>query len=518
MRIGNKETLTESFNKFLKEEDKKISSLSDEELSNLYKDLIKKMDEHKWYPEFKSLPEIEAELEGRGIDVLSFYPEDKIYESFEPIQYWGSKNQYGYSVRQLKIDYNNKTYAVGSFKQSVDKKVSNKAISEKIEELRAMGFREETKESLHEEDKYVVYQRGGMLGDQHDLEDKVFDSKEEAQKALKSWKDSYGKNKSYYKPEGNVSKYKGKTPRQIKDEYRNGSLTEDDEQCIDIQYILDNYEYPPDVEPEEMFNNDPDSSYFKVVRDANEASKFNYQSDYWGSADGYQEEMVGLLEELENYIVDGTTLCMYDGDTEIKFKVTGVAIDKQYNSISHAKILFKEVGTVKESARLNEFYSENKKERKIPFGLKDEKSQDVINGVVGQLSDGMWENSPGMERYWKFTDGTDGNGNIIVYDGYVSVDEYAGMNRYGGKKYNTKWIYSAFSNMDDTAVKKYFAAKIKQIVKEEGLEWNRNNTQPCEYLDYRSGVTVRDAYRVYDRLLGRIDRITDEPPVSDEEE
>ena len=334
----------------------------------------------------------------------------------------------------------NKTYAVGSFKQSVDKKVTNKAISEKIEELKAMGFKEETRESLHE----------------------------------------------------------------------------DDEQCIDIQYILDNYEYPPEVEPEEVFNSNPDSSYFKVVRDANEASKFNYQSDYWGSADGYQEEMVGLLEELENYIVDGTTLCMYDDGAEIKFKVTGVAIDKQYNSISHAKILFKEVGTVQESARLNEFYSENKKERKIPFGLKDEKSQDVINGVVGQLSDGMWENSPGMERYWKFTDGTDGNGNIIVYDGYVSVDEYAGMNRYGTKRYNTKWIYSAFSRMDDTAVKKYFATKIKQIVKEEGLEWNRNNTQPCEYLDYHSGVTVRDAYRVYDRLLGRADRITDEPPVEEE--
>lgn len=399
MRIGNKETLTESFNKFLKEEDKKISSLSNK---------------------------------------------SKIHESFEPIQYWGSKNQYGYSVRQLKIDYTNKTYAVGSFKQSVDKKVTNKAISEKIEELKMMGFKEETEESLHEED----------------------------------------------------------------------------EQCIDIQYILDDYEYPPEIEPEEMFNSDPDSSYFKVVRDAHEAEKFNYQSDYWGSADSYQEEMVGLLEELENYIVDGTTLCMYDDGAEIKFKVTGVAIDKQYNSISHAKILFKEVGTVKEGS-LNEdtpLNYEDKKPRLIPIGLSDDKSKDVINAVVGQMSDGMWENSPGMERYWKFTDGLDNKGNIVVYDGYERRDQYAGMNRYGTKRYTPHWSYSAFSKMDDTAVKKFFANKIKQIVKEEGLEWNRNNTQPCEYLDYDSGVTVRDAYRVYDKLLGRVDRITDEPPVSDEEE
>ena len=512
MRIDKKETLTESFNRFLKEnDDNKIDfhKMSDEEISNLYADLVKKMDEHKWYPEFKSLPEIEAELESRNIDPISFYPEDRIYESFDQVQYWGSKNQYGYSVRQLKIDYGNKTYAVGSFKQSVDKKVTNKAISEKIEELKALGFKEETKESLTEEDKYVVYQRGGMLGDQHDLEDKVFGSKEEAQAALKSWKDSYGKNKSYYKPEGSVSKYKGKTPRQQKEEYRNSLNEDDNEECVDIDAYIGHYEYPPEIEPEEEFRNGGDSSYFTVVKNEREAEKFNYHSDYWGSEDEYQQQNVELVSSLESDIENGTKFCMYDGDNKFVFTITGIAIDRQYNSISHTKILINPETPMVECGELTEGY-ENKKERKIPTGLTDDKSKDVINAVVGQLSDGMWENSPGMERYWKFTSGADDNGNIIVYDGYVSVDEYAGMNRYGGKKYNTKWIYSAFSKMDDDAVKRYFAAKIKQIVKEEGLEWNRNNTQPCEYLDYHSGVTVRDAYKVYDRLLGRIDRIKDE--------
>lgn len=63
-------------------------------------------------------------------------------------------------------------------------------------------------------DKYVIFQRGGMMGDRYELEEKVFNSKEEAQEALKSWKDSYGRNKSYYKPQGNIYKYKGKTPKE----------------------------------------------------------------------------------------------------------------------------------------------------------------------------------------------------------------------------------------------------------------------------------------------------------------
>lgn len=154
-------------------------------------------------------------------------------------------------------------------------------------------------------------------------------------------------------------------------------------------------------------------------------------------------------------------------------------------------------------------YYEDKRERKIPTGLTDDRAKDIINAVVGQLSDGMWENSPGMGRYWKFTDGIDDKGNIIVYNGFERRDQYAGRDRYGASKYTPQWTNSAFGQMSDEEVKRYFAHKIKQIVKEEGLEWSRDNTEHSDYLDYNSGVTVRDAYRVYDRLLGRIDRITE---------
>lgn len=140
------------------------------------------------------------------------------------------------------------------------------------------------------------------------------------------------------------------------------------------------------------------------------------------------------------------------------------------------------------------------KERKIPIDLNDDKSKEIISAVRGQIGDGIWENSPGMEKYCLFMGELDDNGNITVYTGYKpgwAVGRNSGV------------CYSAFNDMSDDAVKKFYANKIKQIVKREGLDWNRNNTEHCDYLDYHSGVTVRDAYKVYDRLLGRIDRITD---------
>lgn len=53
------------------------------------------------------------------------------------------KNKYGYTIKQLKIDYDNKTYKVGDFVIRADKIITKKAINEKIEELKILGFEEE---------------------------------------------------------------------------------------------------------------------------------------------------------------------------------------------------------------------------------------------------------------------------------------------------------------------------------------------------------------------------------------
>ena len=55
----------------------------------------------------------------------------------------GCKNKYGYTIKQLKIDYDNKTYKVGDFVIRADKIITKKAINEKIEEIKILGFEEE---------------------------------------------------------------------------------------------------------------------------------------------------------------------------------------------------------------------------------------------------------------------------------------------------------------------------------------------------------------------------------------
>lgn len=64
----------------------------------------------------------------------------------EDIVYIGSKNKYGYTKRQLKIDYKNKNYEIGQFVMVADKIVTNKAIDEKVVELDKMGFYENCEE------------------------------------------------------------------------------------------------------------------------------------------------------------------------------------------------------------------------------------------------------------------------------------------------------------------------------------------------------------------------------------
>lgn len=54
-----------------------------------------------------------------------------------------AKNKYGYTTRQLLIDYDNKTYKIGNLTIGYDKKVPNKLIDEKIKELKILGFKEE---------------------------------------------------------------------------------------------------------------------------------------------------------------------------------------------------------------------------------------------------------------------------------------------------------------------------------------------------------------------------------------
>jgi len=111
----------------------------------------------------------------------------------------------------------------------------------------------------------------------------------------------------------------------------------------------------------------------------------------------------------------------------------------------------------------------------------DKKYYPVLRSVMGQLSDGIWENSRAMEKYWK---------NMGVMSGWLD----------GELKCCIRYEYWLFDN--EEACKKFFANKIKQIVKEEGLAWKRDNETEAQY--FYQGVTVKLAYEAYDYLLGRV--------------
>lgn len=116
-----------------------------------------------------------------------------------------------------------------------------------------------------------------------------------------------------------------------------------------------------------------------------------------------------------------------------------------------------------------------------------------LDPVMGQLSDGMWENSPRMEPYWLY--------NSLTEEGIVMVPSGSAF----GRRTYTNPLY----DKSDIEVRSWFADKLKAVVKEwlkDGGtgEWSRINHEEVDYL--RGGQTVAGAYKVYDSLKGRADK------------
>lgn len=78
---------------------------------------------------------------------------------------------------------------------------------------------------------------------------------------------------------------------------------------------------------------DSDRSYWNKITTLTGVNKFNYHSDYWGDADSYQEEHIDLMNAIKPYIRKKVII---DGR---EVKLLGIMIDRQYNSISHTRLL-----------------------------------------------------------------------------------------------------------------------------------------------------------------------------------
>jgi hypothetical protein len=117
----------------------------------------------------------------------------------------------------------------------------------------------------------------------------------------------------------------------------------------------------------------------------------------------------------------------------------------------------------------------------INTGIKaNDKFIDILSSVIGQMSDGIWENTRSMEKYWKSLDyRTDAYGYIIIEDRHFVCSDPVD----------------------------FFANKIKQIIKieiEDGnkeMYWDRMCSASPFYMHGR--VTVGDCYQLYELLKGR---------------
>lgn len=133
--------------------------------------------------------------------------------------------------------------------------------------------------------------------------------------------------------------------------------------------------------------------------------------------------------------------------------------------------------------------------RIIKTGLFGKKNRDILDSVIGQWSDGIWENTPQMAKYWEFANVDMPNGEVVL-----KID----TRNHNGHYYN------GFAGLDDAKVKEIFGRYVKAIVKTElddGLQgdWKRDCTSECDYLtrDDNEPITVKDAYYAYEVLKGR---------------
>ena len=128
---------------------------------------------------------------------------------------------------------------------------------------------------------------------------------------------------------------------------------------------------------------------------------------------------------------------------------------------------------------------------------------EILDSVHGQLSDGMWENSPAMEHYWRFINVEKvGRELAFVVDG--TQGEWEAGSRPGNNHFTENYFMTKLGGNAD-AIKQFMAKKLKAIAKEEikdeqnQLGWYRNNEMESGYL----AGTISDVYFVYETLLGR---------------
>lgn len=201
----------------------------------------------------------------------------------------------------------------------------------------------------------------------------------------------------------------------VKDEYGDYKVIHT---VSDIRGILSQY---PDVSIYTKDELGSDYRYHTLIKSRDEALKYNYQPDFWGTADEYQKDNIKFVSELAPYI--GKQVLAFDDDTV--FTLQGVLIDNQYNSLDHTKVLVEEVGKNKvtesvdtsenkESVNKNTLSEEYDEPELLGKGYAAPTSMDYVSNIkrlvknkvtdfkdVQNLMQKTMDNIDDFDDYWK---------------------------------------------------------------------------------------------------------------------
>lgn len=123
--------------------------------------------------------------------------------------------------------------------------------------------------------------------------------------------------------------------------------------AANMTYFFEDYDW--DIQPVTKEEIGSDLIYHTELKSVNDAERFNYHSDHWGNAESYQQDAIDAMNELEGYI--GERVRIDFDDSSIICTVVSLLIDKQYNSLSHMKVLIKDVEDVVNESKSNSHMS-----------------------------------------------------------------------------------------------------------------------------------------------------------------
>lgn len=152
--------------------------------------------------------------------------------------------------------------------------------------------------------------------------------------------------------------------------------------------------------------------------------------------------------------------------------------------------------------------NDTNKTHTINTNFYGDRAYEILSSVSGQMSDGLWENSRGYDKYWTNFNVERLDDNRIVF--VINTDSYT---RYCGR-----YLDNPFCRMSDAEFLTWYAGKLKTVIRSEAKDdgwtkgwWKRDNTtNKSVYLNYKLDITVADIYCVYDELLGRQARADEE--------